>query len=85
MIDFSTHGNNILNLIVTNLTQHYLPSQALPPLGRSPHLPVIWRPTPTTVHLKQQHTKTYRPLTDSAMHLFGQWITQPQWNDVLQE
>lgn len=83
--DFPTHGNNTLDLIMTDLTQHYLPAQAIPPLERSPHLSVTWRPTPTTAHLTRHDTKTYRPLTDSATRLFGQWNTQHHYKDFLQE
>lgn len=47
VIDFPTHSNKTLDLILTELTQHYLPSKALPSLGRSPHLSIIRKPTPT--------------------------------------
>lgn len=83
VVEFATHGTNTLDLILTDLTHHYLPPQPLPPMGRSTHLSVLWTPAPTFSSTAPPITKTYRPVTDSATRSFGQWITHHRWTEVL--
>ena len=83
VVKFPTHGRNTLDKIFTDVGEQYLPPIPLPPLGRSAHLSVCWAPTPTTRHRQQTVTKTYRPLVDSGIRLFGQWISQHPWMEVL--
>lgn len=83
VVDFPTHGQNTLDLIMTDLADLYLPPQPLPPMGRSPHLSVLWSPTPTTSLPRVSTVTTYRPLTESALRQFGQWITNYPWIEVI--
>ncbi|XP_063880642.1 uncharacterized protein LOC135111371 isoform X2 [Scylla paramamosain] len=75
VVDFPTHQQAILDLILTDLGQQYSPPKLLPPMGRSTHLSILWTPTATT--------STRRPIPDSAMREFGQWVTQHPWTEVL--
>ena len=85
VVDFPTHGQNTLDLILTDLSDQYLPPQPLPPMGRSPHITVLWSPSPTTAPPHSTSTHTYRPTPDSAIREFGRWITSHQWMEVLTE
>jgi len=82
IVDFPTHGQTTLDLIITDLSQQYTPPQPLPPMGRSSHLSVLWAPILTTSLPKTTITKTHRPLPDSAIRRFGQWIVQHPWTEV---
>ena len=83
VVKFHTHGDKTLDKIFTDVADQYLPPSPLALLGWSPHLSVLWPPTPTTSLPQQAATKTYRPLSDSATRFFGQWITQHSWTEVL--
>ncbi|XP_063887196.1 uncharacterized protein LOC135114899 isoform X1 [Scylla paramamosain] len=54
-------------------------------MGRSTHLSILWSPTPTTSTPRSAVTRTHRPMPDSAMREFGQWVTQHPWTEVLDE
>ena len=82
VVNFPTHGNNTLDKIFTDVADQYLTPRPLPPFGRSTHLSVLWSPSPTYSHPRGATCKTYRPLTDSAIRHFGQWITQHPWTEV---
>lgn len=79
IVGFPTHGRKTLDLILTDLTDHYSPPVPMP---RSPHISVLWEPSPTTPPLHKATTRTYRPLTDSGIREFGQWITHHPWIEV---
>lgn len=66
IVEFPTHNNTTLDLILTDLTDLYSHPQPLPPVGRSTHLSILWSPTPTTSQPPRTELKTYRPITDSA-------------------
>ncbi len=82
VVDFPTHGQNTLDLILTDMSDLYLPPQSLPPIGLSPHLSVLWTPACTTSLPPVSTTRTYRPLPDSCVREFGQWLTRYQWVEV---
>ena len=82
VVGFPTHGQATLDLIITDLSQQYLSPQPLPPMGRSNHLSVLWNPAPTLSTPKATVTKTHRPMPDSAMREFGQWVVQHTWTEV---
>ena len=83
VVDFPTHLDKTLDKIFTDMGEQFLPPRPLPPLGRSPHLSVLWEPTPTTSLPQQEASRSHRPLTDSAIRSFGQWITQHPWTEVI--
>ena len=83
VVDFPTHEQNTLDLILTDMADQYLPPQPLPPVGRSNHLSVQWLPAATTPHPHQPTTRTYRPTPDSAVRQFGQWMVRYPWTEVL--
>ena len=82
VVGFPTHEQATLDLIMTDLNQQYQPPLPLPPIGRSPHTSILWRPAPTTSLPRSAVTRHYRPLPDSAMRNFGQWITRHNWSEV---
>ena len=86
VVDFPTHEQTTLDLIMSDLSQQYLPPQPLPPIGRSTHLSILWRPEPTHAATPPAPvTRSYRPMPDSALREFGQWITKHPWTEVLGE
>ncbi|XP_063852041.1 uncharacterized protein LOC135095187 isoform X1 [Scylla paramamosain] len=53
-------------------------------MGRSTHLSILWTPTgPTTSTPRPAITRTHRPMPESALREFGQWVTQHLWTEVL--
>ena len=85
VVDFPTHHQSTLDLIMTDLSQQYSPPKPLPPMGRSTHLSILWTPTPTTSVPRSTVTRSHRPMPDSAMREFGQWLTHHPWTEVLEE
>ncbi|MPC96971.1 hypothetical protein E2C01_092256 [Portunus trituberculatus] len=83
VVDFPTHCTNTLDLILSDVTQHYLPPEPLPPIGLSNNNSILWSPALSTSRPTRAVAKTYRPVTDSAMRQFGQWVTQHLWTEVL--
>ncbi|KAK3893298.1 hypothetical protein Pcinc_002854 [Petrolisthes cinctipes] len=84
IVHFPTHKQNTLDLIITDLSDQYLPPQPLPPVGRSNHLSMFWTPATTTSHDQDDHTtKICRPTPDSAIRQIGQWLIQYPWTEVL--
>ncbi len=83
VVDFPTHEGHTLDLIITDLNELYLPPLPLPPVGRSKHLSLIWRPAPTNKLQRVTTTRLYRPITDSAVRQFGQWVVRYPWTEVL--
>ena len=81
-MDFPTHEQTTLDLILSDLSRQYQPPQPLPPVGRSDHISVLWRPAPTTSVQTSPVTRYHRPLPDSGMREFGQWITRHPWTEV---
>ena len=84
VVEFPTHQQATLDLIMTDLTQLYSPPKPMAPMGRSTHLSIMWTPAPTTSLPRSAVTRTHRPMTDSAMREFGQWVTQHQWTEVME-
>ncbi|KAK3882610.1 hypothetical protein Pcinc_013022 [Petrolisthes cinctipes] len=83
VVDFPTHNQSVLDEIVTDLSNQYLPPQPLPPVGKSTHLSILWTPIPTTTHHQPPIIRKYRPTPDSLIRGFGQWLVQYPWVEVL--
>ena len=84
VVGIPTHDQTILDLILSGESQQYQPPQPLPPIGRSNHLNVLWRPKPTISIPVSAVTRSYRPIPDSALREFGQWLTHHPWTEVTQ-
>ncbi len=82
IINSPIHGRNTLDLILTDLHDYYLPPKPLPPLGKSTHISVGWEPLPTHPAPAQTQYRKYRPITDSGLREFGQWIVNHSWEEV---
>ena len=79
-----THRNSILDVILTdaecytaaNTTNH-------PPIGLSIHQCVLSTPSPPPP--PTYAVRTFRPLRESNIREFGQWITGENWVNILRE
>ena len=92
VVDKPTRKGKILDIIIMNLYQYYNSPVIVPPIKPDhpntgvpsdhdvpvPHTDRYSRPT------RSYPTVTYRPLPDSSVRLFGQWVTQETWNQVTQ-
>ncbi len=85
VVEFPTHGQNTLDLILSDLTDWYLPSRPLPLIGRSNHSSVLWLPSLTISHQREAEIKTLRPTPYSAIRRFGDWLVHYPWNDVTEK
>ena len=83
VVNFPTHEQATLDLILTDMAEQYSPPRPLPPLGRSTHITILWTPAPSTSIPRQKVTRHHRPMPDSAKREFGRWIIQHPWNEVL--
>ncbi len=78
-----TRGQNTLDLIISNLRRFYQTITIMPPVGKSDHSTVLWKPTSDSRQTGPKQTLHTRPITDSATRSFGQWITAYDWKPVL--
>ncbi|CAH1245962.1 RET [Branchiostoma lanceolatum] len=83
VVNVPTRYEATLDLILTNLNDFYHPPTATSPLGRGDHNIVLLKPKHQLVTNKTTKRQT-RPMTESNLRSFGQWITQYQWDDVLE-
>ncbi|CAH1245972.1 Hypp7619 [Branchiostoma lanceolatum] len=83
VVNVPTRYEATLDLILTNLNDFYHPPTATSPLGRGDHNIVLLKPKHQLVTNKTTKRET-RPMTESNLRSFGQWITQYQWDDVLE-
>ena len=85
VVNLPTRENNILDKIIMNCDKFYLPVTIMSPLGKSDHNCVVLNPVDSIVRSKGNiKRKINRPLPDSGLRSFGQWITHHSWSDVLQ-
>ena len=78
-----TRGNNTVDLIISNLRRFYQNTIILPPIGRSDHFTVVWKPSVQRPNPPVKQTHHLQPTTDSATRSFGKWITSYNWKPVL--
>ena len=77
-----TRGNNILDLIVTNLFHLYSAPAIIAPLGRSDHNTILWSANTscTSTSNRPSVTKRYvRRFTQSSCEAFGRWCSTHEW------
>ncbi|XP_063951555.1 uncharacterized protein LOC135153199 isoform X2 [Lytechinus pictus] len=84
LIEFPTRGNAILDKVFTNVPYHYNSPLRLAPLGLSDHCSILLRPVHELSN-KDKRTILTRPLKDSSIREFGQWIVNHSWNNVYNE
>ena len=85
----------ILDPIITTLFKLYCEPITKPPINNdegnggkpSDHLVVLMLPLSTVLDCPPRQYKTVvcRPLTDSGIHLYGEWLAEQNWNQVYSE
>jgi hypothetical protein len=90
-----THKFKVLDVILTNLSQAYAAPIIVPPV--SPDNPLHGVPSDHSVPLayplssdnisqtREYITRVSRPLPDSGIREFGQWITQEDWSCLMDD
>ena len=78
-----TRGSNVLDLIITDMSKIYRQANIIPPIGKSDHSTVPWKPEISKLPQPASVSLTGRPMPDSAIRKFGQWITAYDWRPVL--
>jgi hypothetical protein len=82
----------VLDPIITSLAKYYQVPVCIPPLDAdqdsdgspSDHLMVLMEPV-STMNNKPARFKrsvTYRPLPESGLKLFGDWLSQQSWENM---
>ena len=94
VVNFHTRLNppRILDKIITTLSDWYDDPSPLPHLEvdddkkgmPSDHLTVLWEPRNQHLPSKQMRTVSFRPMRDSSVREFGQWVSSFDWKDVLE-
>ena len=92
----NTHGNKIVDVIMTNMHAYYRPPIIIPPI--IPDDPSVGVPSdhniplalPVSVPNSDQHahqylTRTFRPIPESGLRDFGEWICRESWTDMKEE
>ena len=82
-ITFPTHENNCLDKIITDIEDHYEKPEKHTPIGKSRHCVVLWKPLKQICKPAAKKVTT-RPMRDSCMRTFGQWITNETWDGVFE-
>lgn len=77
----NTRGDAILDMILTNMPDLYNRPTILPPIGSSDHNSILWCPKLNHIVHKVVKKKT-RPLRESSLFAFGQWVTTHTWPEV---
>ena len=83
VVKIPTRGNNTLDKILTNMHKLYKEPSSLPALAGSDHMSILWEPQgqqPTNRATATQYTRRF---PDSGIREFGRWITQQDWQEVL--
>ena len=90
----NTHNNKCLDILITNIHTLYQPVVISPPLQPddpakskpSDHLvPILYPISGQSVSVSRTYqTKTTRPMPESGMRKFGEWLTQEEWAQVAQ-
>ena len=88
----NTHGTSILDVIITNPHMFYHTPIIVPPVpadnpltgSPSDHLVPLAIPIKSTNEIitREYKTKHYRPLPESRIIEFGQWITNEDWEII---
>ena len=88
----NTHKSKILDIIITNLHQFYQVPEIVPPVQPddptrgvpSDHSTPLALPVSADNHVTREYrTATVRPLPESGIELFNQWMTTLNWEPML--
>ena len=71
----------MLDLILTNIENHYCAPSCLAPLGKSDHTCILWKPNIKTT-VNNVRRLTVRPFYPTRICNFGRWITSQNWEEV---
>ena len=82
MVSFPTRHNSTLDKLFTNFPFLFKDPERLSPLGNSDHCCILFHSV-CELPQQQKRTKTFRPLRDSSVRSFGQWIVDQDWCNVL--
>ncbi|CAH1239876.1 NCAPD2 [Branchiostoma lanceolatum] len=82
IVDFPTRMTATLDLVITNMKQVYEKPSSLPPIGNSDHNIIILKAR-KPARSNKTHRKTVRPMPESKIRAFGQWITAHKWEEVI--
>ena len=95
IVDKNTHGRKILDIIITNLYSYYNMPIICPPIGpdnpktaeASDHFVPVCFPHTNRFKPPQRNYRIikYRPLPQSGVNKFGEWITAESWQSVNDE
>ena len=92
VVNLSTRQGAILDIIIMNLSSYFKSPVIVPPL--QPDDPNKGKPSDHSVPVCVPHTDRYRPsarnyrtikhrpLPDSSVHKFGEWIVKENWNGI---
>ena len=85
----------MLDPIITTLSKYYQVPVCIPPLDPDPdsdgspsdHLMVLMEPISTLNNkpARSKRTVTFRPLPESGLRLFGEWLSLQSWDNVYNE
>ncbi|CAH1242791.1 Hypp6972 [Branchiostoma lanceolatum] len=84
VVDKPTRGQAILDVIITDLQAYYSKPEITSPLGLSDHNMVLWR-AKSLQQRNETKTRTVRPMRDSDIRAFGQWLCSHQWQELYDE
>ena len=84
LVNKPTRGNNILDVILTNLGRYYCEPVIIPPVNPdnpatavpSDHMGIIAKPRLNSAQIKQKTRITIRPLPSSLIEVFGSRLSQ---------
>ena len=95
IVDKFTRGFKILDILITNISRHFHCPIIFPPIN--PDDPKSGKPSDHSVPVCQPHTDkfnppvrnyrivNYRPLPESSVKRFGEWIVSVNWDSILRE
>ena len=82
LVKFPTRGDATLDLVLTNLGDHFSTPECFPPFGLSDHRTVIVQPR---TRVPNQHTRksiTIRDIRDSKKMCLGRYLSSINWSVV---
>ena len=82
LVDQPTRNEAILDKIVTNLAAHYNPVEICSPIGLSDHRCVVMKPKAPLPRDSTSRQRVARPMRDSDIREFGQWLCDHDWSEV---
>ena len=93
IVDQITHGNKIIDVIITNLSSHYKSPLIAPPIeSDDPSRGVASdHSVPVAIPHRDRWSRpkrspriiTFRPLPETKVRDFGEWLVHEEWNSIL--